>query len=106
MRLATTANLAEDGRVGERMLAFYRRVAAGGVGTIVTEALRVHPSARGGGGSLALYDPEVVPGLGRLAEAVHDEGALLIAQLNHGGRQHHAHQVPTLWAPSAIACPH
>jgi 2,4-dienoyl-CoA reductase-like NADH-dependent reductase (Old Yellow Enzyme family) len=32
-------------------------------------------------------------------------GALLIAQLNHGGRQHFSRRVPTLWAPSALACP-
>ncbi len=38
-------------------------------------------------------------------EAVHAEGALFIAQLNHGGRQHHAHEIPTVWGPSAIACP-
>ncbi|MBI2227304.1 MAG: FAD-dependent oxidoreductase, partial [Betaproteobacteria bacterium] len=52
------------------------------------------------------YRKEIVPGLQTLAEAVHAEGALLIAQLNHGGRQHHASEIPTLWAPSAIACPH
>ena len=106
MRLATTCNLAERGQVGDRMLAFYRGIAAGGAGTIVTEALRVHPSARGGGSSIAMFSPDVVPGLRRLAEVVQTEGALLIAQLNHGGRQHHAHQIPTLWAPSDIACPH
>ena len=32
MRVATTSNLAERNRVGERMLAFYRTVAEGGAG--------------------------------------------------------------------------
>lgn len=107
MRLATTSGMGEHGQVSERMVAFYRRVAEGGVGTIVTEAVPVHPSSLRGDAGIALFRPEAVPGMRRLAEAVHDQGALLIAQLNHGGRQHHAHRVPTLlWGVSAIACPH
>ncbi len=43
MRVATTANLADRNRVGERVLAFYRTLAQGGVGCIVTEALRTQP---------------------------------------------------------------
>lgn len=41
----------------------------------------------------------------KLARTVQDEGALLIAQLNHNGRQHHSTGAAALWAPSAIACP-
>src|SRR3990167_5922780 len=88
MRLATVTNLAEQNEVGERFLAHYHDVARGGAGTIVTEALRVHPSARGRYSAVLMYRPEVVPGLRRLAEAVHHEGSLLVAQLNHGGGQH------------------
>ena len=105
MRLATVTNLAEQNEVGERFLAHYRDVARGGAGTIVTEALRVHPSDRGRYSAVLMYRPEVVPGLRRLAEAVHHEGSLLVAQLNHGGRQHFGRRLPTLWAPSAVACP-
>ncbi len=36
MRVATTSNLAERNRVGERMLAFYRTVAGGGAAVIVS----------------------------------------------------------------------
>lgn len=105
MRLATVTNLAEQHRVGDRFIALYRDVARGGAGTLVTEALRVHPSDRGREGAILMYRPEVVPGLRRLADAVHAEGSLLIAQLNHGGRQHFGRRLPTLWAPSAVACP-
>ena len=105
MRLATVANLGEKNAVGDRMLAHYVTVARGGAGSIVTEALRVHPSDRGRESAMFLYQREAVPGFRRLADAVHAEGALLIAQLNHGGRQHFSRRVPTLWAPSAIACP-
>ena len=105
MRVATTCNLAERNRVSDRQIAFYGTVARGGVGTIVTESLRVHPSTRRTGGSLSVNDSGVIPGLQRLADAVHEAGALLIGQLNHGGRQHHNNHVSTMWAPSAIPCP-
>ncbi len=105
MRLATVTNLGDAHGVGERMLAHYRAVARGGAGTLVTEALRVHRSDGGRHTAMFLYEPASVPGFRRLAEVVHGEGALLIAQLNHGGRQHFSRRVPTLWAPSALACP-
>ncbi len=104
MRLGTVSNLAEGGQVGERLIAHYRAVARGGAAIVVTEAFRVHESNAGSG--VLIYRPDAVPGLRRLGEAVRAEGALVIAQLNHGGRQHHGHGVPTLWAPSAIACPY
>jgi 2,4-dienoyl-CoA reductase-like NADH-dependent reductase (Old Yellow Enzyme family)/thioredoxin reductase len=105
MRLATVTNLAEGGAVGERLLAHYRAIARGGAGTIVTEVFAVHESnARSG---VRLFEAASVPGVRRLVDTVHAEGALLIAQLNHGGRQHLAREVPAiLWAPSAIACPY
>jgi len=106
MRVATTANLAERNRVGERLLEFYRTLAKGGVGTIVTEALRISTQEAYGPGALVVHDRPAVEGLRRLADACHAEGALLIGQLNHGGRQHLAARViPHMVAPSAVACP-
>lgn len=106
MRLATLTNTVEGGIATDRTVAFYRRLARGGTGIIVTEGMRVHPSNTGQGHNMLLYRKESVPSLERLAQAVRAEGALLIAQLNHGGRQHHGSNIPTLWAPSAVACPH
>jgi len=106
MRTATTSNLAEKQRVTPRQIEFYRRLARGGVGVIVTESVAVHPSYSGGQGTLQLYDPDLIPGLTELTAAVRSEDALFICQLRHGGRQHHSRQTPTLWAPSAIACVH
>jgi 2,4-dienoyl-CoA reductase-like NADH-dependent reductase (Old Yellow Enzyme family) len=105
MRVATTTNLAESGRVGDRMLAFYRNVAEGGAGIIVSEAARLHPLEGVVPHAIALFDPGVVPGLRRISDAIHEQGALLIMQLNQGGRQHLARRVGTLIAPSDIACP-
>ena len=49
--------------------------------------------------------PATIESVRKLARTVQDEGALLIAQLNHNGRQHHSTGAAALWAPSAIACP-
>jgi 2,4-dienoyl-CoA reductase-like NADH-dependent reductase (Old Yellow Enzyme family)/thioredoxin reductase len=103
MMLATTSGLSEGRRVSERQIAFLLARARGGVGTIVTEAMAAHPSSRG---AIAAYDPAVVPGLARLAEAVQAEGVVLVGQISHGGRQHHASSIPLVWGPSALACPH
>ncbi len=106
MRLATTTNTGENGVATEHTVALYRRIARGGAGIVVTESMRVHPSNAGRDHAMLLYRKEIVPSLTRVAETVRAEGALFIVQLNHGGRQHHASEIPTLWAPSAVACPH
>ena len=106
MRLGTTTNTGANGVATERTVAFYRALASGGVGTVVTESMRVHPSNGGRDAALLLYRAETVPSLKPVVAAVRAEGALIVAQLNHGGRQHHADNPPTLWAPSAVACPH
>lgn len=105
VRLAMTTNLAERNEVSDKLVAHHRAAAKGGVGTIVTETVSVHPTSPGRAATLMLFRPEVIPGLRRLADAVHEENCLLFAQLNHRGRQHHASEVPTLTAPSALACP-
>ncbi|MGE0699075.1 MAG: FAD-dependent oxidoreductase [Hyphomicrobiaceae bacterium] len=106
MRVATTANLADRNRVGPRLLEFYRTLAKGGVGTIVTEALRAQRDDPFGPGALVVFDRAGLEGLRRLSDVCHAEGALLIGQLNMGGRQHLASRVvPFMIAPSAIACP-
>ena len=105
MRLATLTNTIQGGQVTEHTLAFYRRIARGGSGIVVTEGMRIHPSSTGHGHSLQLYVPETMASVRALARTVQDEGALIIAQLNHNGRQHHSTGAAALWAPSAIACP-
>ncbi len=106
MRVATTTNLADDLKVGPRLFEFYVTQAKGGCGTMVTESLRIQPADGFPHGALAVFDRASLPGLRKLADAVHFEGSLLIGQLNTPGRQHLASRVlPYAIAPSAIACP-
>lgn len=106
MRVATGTNSGKDGKVTDQMVALHQRLARGGTAVIVSESMRVHHSNRGRNESFVLYRSETIPSLAKVAEAVHAEGSLFVAQLNHGGRQHHSNEHPTLWAPSAVACPH
>lgn len=106
VRAATTTNLSEDNGVSDRLIAHYAGIARGGTGVIVTEALRIHPSVLHGPFGIAAFRDSAIPGLARFAESVHDEGALLIGQVNHSGRQHTSTSVPPrLVGPSPIACP-
>lgn len=105
MRVATTANLAEGGRVGKRMRHFYRRVAEGGAGVIVSEAVRLHPLEGVVPNAVPLFDPGVIPGMRKISRSIHENGALFIVQLNHGGRQHLGRRVGTLVSASDIPCP-
>lgn len=105
MRLATLTNTIQGGQVTDATLALYRRIARGGSGIVVTEGMRIHPSSTGHGHSMQLYVPGTIDSVRRLSRTVQEEGALIIAQLNHNGRQHHGTGFPTLWAPSAIPCP-
>ena len=105
MRVATTCNLAVGSRVSDRQLAFYQAIARGGTGSIVTENMRI-TSVGAAPNVLVASDRDAIPGFQKLAQVMHAEGALLIGQINHGGRQHLTRRVPPLLvAPSALACP-
>ena len=84
MRLPTISNLAEKSSVSDAMVAHVARISRGGVGVIVTEGMAVHASSVRGDKLVAAFRPETVPGLRRLGEAAHAEGALCIVQLLHG----------------------
>lgn len=95
-----------DGSVNERFIAYHRARARGGVGLNITEITFVHPSGKGFPCELGIHKDELIPGLKRLADAVHAEGGKIAAQLYHSGRQ--TYEMITgmpLLAPSAIPCP-
>jgi 2,4-dienoyl-CoA reductase-like NADH-dependent reductase (Old Yellow Enzyme family) len=83
-RLARTAHgtgLARE-RVNEELIEFHRRRAAGGIGLHIIGDGYVHESASG---MLPLWQPDVVPGLRRLTDAIHSCGGKVIQQLQHQG---------------------
>ena len=95
-----------DGLVTERLIAYHRERAKGGVGLIVTEAQSIHPSSQPRLGMILNWDDRVIPGLKRLADSVHEQGTKIFGQLIHQGRQmSSAITNRPLLAPSAVPCP-
>ncbi|HEX6787075.1 MAG TPA: 2,4-dienoyl-CoA reductase, partial [Acidimicrobiales bacterium] len=95
-------NLGDDDRaLTGRHLAYYRRRALGGCGTIVIEEASVHesdwPYER------APLAERCADGWTRIATALQSEGALAVAALGHaGGQGSSAYSQRALWAPSRV----
>ncbi|MGD0791605.1 MAG: FAD-dependent oxidoreductase [Terriglobales bacterium] len=77
----------EDGSVSERVLGYYDKRAASGVGMVVVENCIVDPDVLGVGPELKLHDDSFIPGLSKLAKTIQKHGAVAGIQLNHMGRQ-------------------
>jgi 2,4-dienoyl-CoA reductase-like NADH-dependent reductase (Old Yellow Enzyme family)/thioredoxin reductase len=93
------------GRVTPRYVEYLARRAAGGTGLLFTESSYVTQASKARPYQMGLHGDHVLDGLGRLATAVHAEGALLGVELNHAGRVVPS-SVSNLQpvAPSAIPC--
>lgn len=95
-----------DGSVTDRLIAYYKARANGGVGLIVVESAYIHPSGKGFENQLGIYDDKLIPGLKKLVEEVHKAGSKIFLQLYHAGRQTDSTLTrTTILAPSAIPCP-
>lgn len=70
--------------VTDDLVEFHREAAAGGVGMTTVAYCAVSLDGTTDGHQIVL-DDEAVPGLARLAEAVHAEGAAVSAQIGHAG---------------------
>lgn len=83
----TAANLGwcYGGYVTDKVTAFYKRRAQGGVGLIIAGAAGVDPVRVNKVGMMQVYDDCFIPGLRKLTEAVHEEGSAIFLQLMHAG---------------------
>ncbi|MEJ2367335.1 MAG: FAD-dependent oxidoreductase [Acidobacteriota bacterium] len=75
-----------EGRITERHLNFYGRIARGGIGLILVEPVPVRLDGREHPRQLAANLGDSVIELGRIVKAVHAEGAKVGLHLNHAGR--------------------
>jgi 2,4-dienoyl-CoA reductase-like NADH-dependent reductase (Old Yellow Enzyme family) len=88
VRSATCEGMAlADGSVTDDLVAFYRRLAEGGVGLIITGHTYVHPRGKVNPGMVGLHTDDLIPGHRSLTEAAHAAGGAVAIQLNHAGRQ-------------------
>src|SRR4051794_28855291 len=95
--------LSRDGKVGDRLLAYYLERAKGGVGAVVVEGAAVHPTTIKFPSYLLAYENDVVPSLDSLAAALHEHDCRVFVQLAHSGSRMSTQdsRLP-LWAPSAV----
>ncbi|MBU3750106.1 MAG: NADH:flavin oxidoreductase [Mycobacterium sp.] len=70
--------------VSDDLIDFHRAMAAGGVAMTTLAYCAVSPGGRTDSSALWMR-PQAVPGLRRLADAVHAEGAAISAQIGHAG---------------------
>lgn len=93
----------EDGTIGKMACDYYGSRAKGGFGLVITEIAAVDERGPGMPRQPRLYSDEYIPGLTKLANAIHAGGAKAIVQLHHAGRETTSQmiaQTPT--APSSI----
>jgi 2,4-dienoyl-CoA reductase-like NADH-dependent reductase (Old Yellow Enzyme family) len=84
IKAATFEAATPNALVTNNLIEYHRLPAAGGVGMTTVAYCAVSPGGRTGPGGLWMR-PEAVPGLRRLTEAVHAEGAAACAQIGHAG---------------------
>jgi len=118
-RIIKTANgtsyMEEDQTVGDRMIAYYERLAKGGVGFLVVESCgteyplaiqHVHyfPDGSYEGVQLHFDDDRYIPGFQRLTEAVHKHGCPVSIQFQHAGPWNPTGLLPRDWNVRDIKC--
>jgi 2,4-dienoyl-CoA reductase-like NADH-dependent reductase (Old Yellow Enzyme family)/NADPH-dependent 2,4-dienoyl-CoA reductase/sulfur reductase-like enzyme len=76
----------DDGRCGDRIVAFHEEQARGGAGLIISGACGVmYPIGQVQPWQIGISDDAHIPGLKRLVEAAHRHGARFAVQLHQGG---------------------
>lgn len=84
VKAATFEGRSRNGLVDDSLVAFHRRVAAGGAALSTVAYLAVSREGMGAPNEIWVRE-EAVPGLARVADAIHAEGAAAAAQLGHAG---------------------
>ena len=85
---ATSSELADkDGFVGDDLVEYYAERARGGTGLLIVEATYVEQEGKRLHHNAMLHDDCYIPGMRKVVEAAHTEGAKIALQLNHGGRE-------------------
>jgi 2,4-dienoyl-CoA reductase-like NADH-dependent reductase (Old Yellow Enzyme family) len=88
VRSATWEGMAnKDGSCTEHLAELMAELARGEVGLIISGHAFVSREGQAGPGQLGAYAGELMPGLQRMTEAVHDAGGKIILQLAHAGCQ-------------------
>ena len=95
-----------DGTCSDTFTAYHEAKARGGFGMLITEDFAVSPEGKGFPFLPGLWNDAQVPGFAAFTRRIHAEGAVVIAQIYHAGRQTSRAVIGCApVAPSAIPCP-
>lgn len=87
-----------DGTISDELIAYLKARACGGIGLIITEYAFVNEEGRSSDHQISVAKDEMIPGLRKLADAIHESGAKICLQLQHGGRR----SIVKVMAPTSI----
>jgi 2,4-dienoyl-CoA reductase-like NADH-dependent reductase (Old Yellow Enzyme family) len=88
VRSATWEGMCEkDGRPTAKLASYYRDLAAGDVGLIITGYTFVRPDGKQMPGKMGIHTDDFAADMRSLAQAVHSEGGRICIQLVHAGGQ-------------------
>ena len=86
VRSATWEGLAsDDGASTSKLVDLMAKLAAGGVGLIITGHTYVRPDGQHSPWQLGIHNDEMLPGLKAMTQAVHENRAKIVLQLGYGG---------------------
>lgn len=91
---------AENGGPSHEQIEYYKKRAVG-TGLIIVEHAYVSPEGMASIGQLSMADDSIISAYQKLTDAVHQEGALILAQISHAGA--YAKTMGEKIAPSAYA---
>ena len=97
---ATLTNYGSGNRITSRWINFLAERAKGGAGMIITEILAVDPAALAQGAIITAFDAANEDGFKATAAEVESQGACLVGQLWHPGRQQ---LWSPIWSPKGIS---
>lgn len=89
-----------DGSASDLIIDHYGEMARSGAAMIVVENVSVHASGMGHPFVLRLDNDTFIPGIAKIAAAIHREGSSAVMQINHAGR--YAYASDQRLAPSAL----
>jgi 2,4-dienoyl-CoA reductase-like NADH-dependent reductase (Old Yellow Enzyme family)/thioredoxin reductase len=98
-----TTNFGLNNLPTERNGRYLAARARGGVGLIISEAIRIHPTSAGRALTMGAFDDACIPAYEKLTKAVHEAGAAIFAQVMHAGRQANGEATHTAaWSASNL----
>lgn len=75
----------DNGYVTERNIEHYRELAAGGAGLVIVEATAITKRGRLANTELGIWEDGQIEGLKKIADVIHENGAVAFIQLVHAG---------------------